>query len=148
VSRAQFDAEFEAAKEIWERVARARATVGAINSPFHPEGETEPQRLQRFYDARGVFTEAHNELVRAIGNGSPFYPEEIYKAVDALRLRTGLEQSQLNTRRPLFAPASAGGLPDPDWYQHREKAKEEIEARADAVSAAIRMRLASIVLRD
>jgi hypothetical protein len=147
VSRAQFETEFEALKEIWERVARVRNTLGEINPFTVPEEETPPQRLQRFYAARLVFVEAHNELLRAIDSRSPFYPEGIYAVLDQLRLRTGLEASRLNTRRPPFAP-DADESDNFNWYEQRDTARAEIEAGADAVSTAIRQRLGSISIRE
>jgi hypothetical protein len=145
VSRAQFEVEFAALREIWKCAARVRAEIGEINSPFPPENETPEARLARFFRARSEFAEAHNALLRAIDDNSPFYPPEVYAVVDALRLRTGLESTRLNTRRPPFAEErdQRDGI---EWYEQRNEAVEEVKAGVEAVSNAIRRRLASIAV--
>ncbi len=148
VSGAQFEAEFAALREIWTCVARVRATLGAINPVSAPENETPDQRLARFVEARSAFTDAHNNMVRVIDNNSPFYPELIYAGVDAFRTRTALEQLQLHTQRPPFAPQQGFMGQTPDWYDRRRTAYDEVIAGAEAVSVAIRGRLASISIRE
>ena len=148
VSRAQFEAEFAALREIWTRIARVRATLGGINPGSGPENETPEQRLDRFFAARSAFTNAHNKMVRVIDDNSPFYPAGIYAVIDAFRTRTTLEKSQLHTQRPPFAPAQGFMGQTPDWYDRRRVAHDDVLAGAEAVSLAIRSRLAAISIRE
>jgi hypothetical protein len=138
VTRAQFDVEFAALREIWKFVARSRAAVVGVVETKVPENDTEEARLQRFFSARAEVGEAQRKLMLAVDNNSPFYPEPVYQAVDAFRTRTKLELSRLETRKPFTS----------DWFDERNAASGEIIVLAEQVSYSIRQRLGSIVIED
>ena len=137
VSRVQFEEEFRSFREVWNFVARARATALAIVEKVPLDDSPEWQR-QRFVNACRDFGEAHRKLVLAIDNNSPFYPEFIYQTVDAFRFRTAKELSQLETRKPF----------ESEWLDQRADVQQETVALADVVSSTIRKRLASIVILE
>ncbi len=138
VSRVQFEEEFRSVREVWKFVARARASaIGIVETKVHEDDNPEKQ-LERFFVARAAFAEDQRKLVLAVDNNSPFYPQDIYLAVDAFRTRTALEVSQLQTRKPF----------KDDWFDRREAAQRDILALAEIVSLAIRQRLAAIVIEE
>ena len=83
VHRLHFETEFLALRDIWQRVARVRATMAL------------PLRQRDLNDkAHGAFEEASTavtELIEKIDALSPFYPKDIYFELDKLRVQaTGL----------------------------------------------------------
>lgn len=148
VSRAQFETEFAALKRIWRCVARVRASLGEIETSSAPENETREERLARFFTARSKFNDTVNRLLRAIDDNSAFYPKEIYAAVDEFRLRTKLESSHLDHRKPPFQFERNPPVETPDWYDLRRSAYQEVVDKAELVSGAIRAYLRSIAIRD
>jgi hypothetical protein len=138
VSRAQFEEEFRSLREVWKCVARSRAAATGIAEGTVPLNDTPDQRMERFFEARNRLAVAQAELVQAIDNNSPFYPQEIYRVVDSFRTRTALELMRLRTTEPFHS----------DWYDARIVASSEILELAESVSASIRQRLGSIVIQE
>lgn len=140
VSRAQFEVELQALRNIWRAASIVRSTLTEVRpsgSLVHLD-ETPEQRLQRFLDRRVRFLKAHAELVAAIDHNSAFYPIDIYEALDALRTRTAGEKSELLTRRPF----------ESDWYDRGDAAIQDVFVRVEEVSNRIRSRMASLVVRE
>lgn len=147
VSRAQWEVELAALRNVWECVVRVRASAGAIVPGTAPEDETQESKEKRFFEARTAFIQAHHELVRGIDNNSPFYPEDIYALLDRFRTHTTGQKLQLETRTPPFFPNPRRGE-NGDWYDDRRKASTRIHDEAEVVSTAIRRRLASVAIRE
>ena len=139
VSRVQFEEEFRAIREVWNAVARARASAVAIREGILPEDNTPDKQRMRFLEARRDFDEALNKVVLAVDDNKPFYPKEIDSAAAAFVRRLRLELVELQIDR---------GLSKTDWVNQRAVASEEISKLAEDVSLTIRQRLGSIVIRE
>ena len=139
VSRVQFEEEFRAIREVWNAVARARASAVAIREGILPEDNTPDKQRMRFLEARRDFDEALNKVVLAVDDNKPFYPKEIDSAAAAFVRRLRLELIELQIDR---------GLSKTEWVNQRVVASEEIGKLAEDVSLTIRQRLGSIVIRE
>jgi hypothetical protein len=103
------------------------------------EPQTKDQELEAFFDRRKAFIEANNALVKAIDENSPFYPDKIYQALDALRIHTVGEAIDLQVDDKPFRS---------DWFDRGDSANQEMLKLVEAVSASIRVRLAALVIRE
>lgn len=141
MSRAQFEVELAALREIWAAIAHVRSRIVGLRPSGHFEPEpppTDQEALADFSERRKAFIEAHLALVVALDKHSPFMPIEIYSAADELCLRTTQEKIQIECEKPFQS----------DWYDRGDKAIADVQALADSVSDRIRLRLASLVISE
>lgn len=138
VSRAQFEVELAALREIWESIAEVRSRIVGLrpSGHFEPKVTDQDGALADFVQRRQAFVDAHLALVKAVDKQSPFVPVGIYSVVDALCLRSTQEKIQIEREKPF----------ESDWYDRGDKAIAEVMALADDVSDRIRQRMASLVV--
>jgi hypothetical protein len=140
VSRAQFEVELAALREIWAAIAHVRSRVVGLRpgGHFEPKFEHSEGSLADFMERRDAFINAHLALVTAVDKHSPFVPAEIYRIVDNLCVRTTKEKIELETKMPF----------ESDWYDRGDKAISDVQVLADLTSDKIRRRLESLVVDE
>ncbi len=134
VTRVHFETEFRALAEIWRHAARVRATMSNLRPSFDWLGpnETKQERLsQRLKDFDGAL----GGLVDSVDQQSPFYPEEIYAALEKLILNAKREGSDAALPFEAF---------EPGWYMRGKTNFTEFCVMAEEVSRLIRERIAKL----
>jgi hypothetical protein len=125
VHRSHFETEFNALRDIWQKVARLRAVLPLLR-PLNGSDAANAQ------EASNVFSNAVDELIGSVDSQSPFYSKEIYAALDALRVEAKIELTEAATENPQIAP---------DWWKRRREHRNEINSRVSEISDLIRERL-------
>jgi len=124
VHRVHFETEFSALRDIWQKVSRVRSLLPLLG----PLDGSKPQATEAYE----LMSTAVAELVTAIDSQSPFYSSSIYEKLDDLRLLAKVELTEVATEKPNEVP---------DWWKRRRETRNEIHAKVDAISKAIRARL-------
>jgi hypothetical protein len=134
VTRVHFETEFRALAEIWRHVARTRAAMSNLRPSFDwvDLNETKQERLSRRLKE---FDGAVGGLVDAVDQQSPFYPKEIYLALEKLIQNAKNEGSDVTSPFEAF---------EPDWYKRGKTNFIEFCGIAEEVSRLIRERIAML----
>ncbi len=84
VHRIQFETEFNALSDVWEKLAAVRSTMSVLRPAMAivDNREDPHQALQRRFSA---FSTSVNALVRSVHDRSPFYPQNIFEELEVLR---------------------------------------------------------------
>jgi hypothetical protein len=120
--RAHFEVELRALQDIWQKISEVRAQFDL--SPW--DGAPLREMNARVW-----------ALVQAVDNQSPFFPAEIYGALDALRVMVRSEVAE--------AAAETGDRPH-DYRQRRRERRAEFHLHVTEVSDLIRMRLSNVTV--
>lgn len=133
IHRAQFEKEFGALSEIWQRIAELRAVFEALGL----RSRDAAQDAEYLRQVTELVVPKFYALVNSVDQQSPFYPQNILdacsEAITAVRVELNLAQ----TENPRDAP---------DYFRLRREARHDFEARARNISDLIRTRLASLVV--
>jgi hypothetical protein len=83
VTRAQFETEFEAMKEVFGLLSKVRFALYGLwpTSTYEPKGEEEESKMARLSRRLQGLMEAHDAVRTAIEAKRPFYPEDLYDTV-------------------------------------------------------------------
>jgi len=141
VHRVQFETEFKALSDIWNKVSTARAALAGLRPhfeiiPFEPH--TELVRMDMFEGKFRTFATASGQLREAAHNQSPFYTREIYAEILRIIDTFGDEEAQLKLTDD--APFTAA------WYKRGEQNWTIALNTADRISEMIRDRIKSLSL--
>ena len=139
VSRAQFDAEFGAMREIFALATEAKIHLAGLR-PFYdivPAVETPEERSKRLAERYDEVAKAYNPFANKLESLSPFYPEALHGALTGFRKAINLELNQVRTAAPgfVFSPA---------WYEQGELNKEKALECYSRAAEVIRLRLAHL----
>jgi hypothetical protein len=134
VTKVHFETEFRALAEIWQHVARVRSAMSNLRPilEWADPNETREEALSRRVKD---FGHALGGLVKAVDQQSPFYPPEIYTALDKLIVKAKSEGSDA---------ALPFGAFEPDWYQRGRNNFDEFCGMAEGVSNLIRERISKL----
>ena len=79
VTRAHFETEFEAMKDIFSCLSEVRLAMNAIRPMFavEPAAETEDERLKRLSERFKILMIATDKLLNTSESKAPFYSEEL-----------------------------------------------------------------------
>jgi hypothetical protein len=83
VTRAQFETEFEAMKEVFGLLSQVRFALYGLwpTSTYEPRGEEEESKFARLSRRLHGLMEAHDAVRTAIEAKRPFFPEDLYDTV-------------------------------------------------------------------
>jgi hypothetical protein len=138
-SKAQFDLEFTTLRAIWTATSNARRWMLDVRPVFRvsPADQTDEERGQAFIARANKFVEATNACRIAIHDNEPFYPPEIFDALQEALRSLGSEVVDCQVYEP---------RPDHEWYLRARENATAIEAQVDVVAARIRQHLARVVI--
>ena len=134
-SKAQFDLEFGILQRIWKELSATRRLFGTIRAGFQESlpDETFTDGVRR----RSIpFVAALNALRPEAHDNQPFYPREVFDAVQDFMALCGKEL------------IDDGYAPDelPDWWKNAQAYPKEAERLAEEVAEAIRAHLRNVVI--
>jgi hypothetical protein len=111
VSRAQFDTEFMAMKDIFALLTAVHLSIALIRPrvALSPENQTEDQKVELLSKRVSELVEAYNAFSTQLESISPFYPEALYRCLIECRENAAMEITdvQTSTRHEMFRR---------DWY--------------------------------
>lgn len=84
VTRAHFETEFEAMKDIFSSLSEIRLAMNAMRPMFaiEPADETQDEKLKRLSERFKILMIATDKLLNASESKAPFYSEELYDSVN------------------------------------------------------------------
>jgi hypothetical protein len=130
VTRAHFETEFEAMKEIFSCLSELRLALNGVRPTYskEPAHEAQDEMLKRLKERLKVLENANNKLLNTAEAKEPFYPEELYKSVDVCRCAAGME---------IISIVESG----PDSIKHTEylRSKENKDKFSEGYSDSIRI---------
>jgi hypothetical protein len=139
VTRAQFETEFAAMKELFKHLSLTRLLLAGIrpSSELSPPNETPDDRLKRLFRRVDELGDAYNTLITQMEETSPFYPEDVYYAVEecAKIMRWEMTQIRTGNREETFNPA---------WYRDGGDNYEKFMKRYHDVGRLIRDRISHL----
>jgi hypothetical protein len=134
-SKVQFDLEFGILQRIWKELSATRRLFGTIRAGL-PESLPDETITDGVRRRSKPFVAALNALKPAAHDNEPFYPREVFDAVQnfiALCSRELIDDE--------YAPEHL-----PDWWQNAQAYPKEAERLADEVAEAIRAHLRNVVI--
>jgi len=135
VSRAQFDTEFNAMKDIFRFLTETRLSMEPIRPMFGYSNakETDEDKFKRLSSQVADLVEHFNELSSQMEALSPFYPRELYEKLVECRVIAARDILQLRTAgESTFSPM---------WYVEGSTNQEEFQGAYHNAAAIIRDRL-------
>ena len=136
-SKAQFDVEFATLREIWKAVSETRRRFVHTRAGLHYYSEDEDLEETALGRANAL-VRAINELKPAIHDNEPFYPQEIF---DALQLFVDLCERELSDLRQ-----QDPNLRDPEWWTRAQSNAKEAERQTAEIATKIREHLKNVVI--
>ena len=143
VTRAHFETEFSAMKEVFAKLAEVRLQISALRPFFgvQPANDTRDTRLKRLADQLQRFSAAYNELLATTENLKPFYPESIHAAVEECRRAAHAEIVQIQTAGDQSFTT--------DWYSNGDDNITRFLTAYNSVTDLMRQRISQLaIVRD
>jgi hypothetical protein len=136
VHRVQFETEFKALSGVWKKLAAVRSTMSVLRPRLTivDTREDPQQALQRRFDE---YSEDVENLVRAVHDSSPFYPENIFRELLLILDCVNREQNDVLLTQ---------GEPGHEWYTRGETNFRELISRVETISNLIRSRIAELTV--
>lgn len=140
VTSSHLQTEFEAMKELYDKLADLNFAFKALRPIFRLTGadETEKDRFEELNNLMKSFSEAYNKLLKHYEALSPFYPPELYTAVDKCLTVANRESVQIRTAGPDMFRG--------EWWNEAHQNQEEFVAAYKEAGRIIRERVASLAV--
>lgn len=139
VNKVQFDTEFDALKTVWEKLTAAKLHMPSLRPLLDSADISAELKTERLKDRLRAFMELKDDLVTAIENASPFYPQEIFDTLEKCRVEIDHEILQLRS-----GPSEERFTPH--WHEQGYNNLQYFLGFYHEVSTAIRKRIASLAL--
>jgi hypothetical protein len=138
VTRAQFDTEFTAMKEVFGLLTAAGIALNGVRPVFQlaPLNETIDARRQRVLDQLAKLQEAHDDLLHKANGLVPFYPLELHQCVRECQGTAYLECIQ--ARDDLYQEEYEFGH---QWRKNAETNQATFKEAYDRAALVIRNRI-------
>jgi hypothetical protein len=93
VTRAHFETEFEAVKEIFSGLSEVKLAINGVRpmTSLEPANETEEEKRKRLFERLETLSAAYNKLLVDSEARAPFYTAELYEAVGESLQAAGME---------------------------------------------------------
>ncbi len=102
VTRAHFETEFEAMKDIFSSLSEVRLAMNAIRPMFAIEAadETQDERLKRLSERFKILMIATDKLLNTSESKAPFYSEELYESINDCWKTAAMEINSIKQAGP------------------------------------------------
>jgi anion-transporting ArsA/GET3 family ATPase len=138
VSRTHFETELEAYKQAFKALAEVRLCMASVRPMIDigPAEQPEPERKKRLVERLKELTDAYNLAISVVENQNPFYPKEVYPA---------LQQCLAAARLEIFNVRTAGFETfSPNWYMQGEERMGEFMSAYSKVCDMVRDRISTL----
>jgi hypothetical protein len=115
VTRAHFETEFEAMKQVFAYLSQLQIGLNGLRPMVTVEtpGEGERQRVTRLFERLEKVFSAYNDLLAESEAKAPFYPAELYDAIEECERAAWMEINSVRT--------SGANMFGPTWYEEGER---------------------------
>jgi hypothetical protein len=102
VTRAHFETEFEAMKDIFNSLSEVRLAMNAIRPmmAIEPADETQDEKLKRLSERFRTFIIATDKLLNTSESKAPFYSEELYESASDCWRAASMEINSIKQAGP------------------------------------------------
>jgi hypothetical protein len=102
VTRAHFETEFEAMKDIFSSLSEVRLAMNAIRPmmAIEPANETQDERLKRLSERFQILMIATDKLLNTSESKAPFYSEELYESISDCWRAAAMEINSIKQAGP------------------------------------------------
>ena len=138
VTRTQFETEFNAYKQVFEALSDVGAKMDAIGRRTRQVDYNAPESSGYLGRSLAALMDAHNLAMSMARNFSPFYPSEVYDAIQKCLLISGqtvFDSWDMLKKQNVFTE---------EWWKAEETGLDSFENAYMDVSRIIRQRLASL----
>jgi len=99
VTRAHFETEFEAMKQVFNRLSEVRLAINGLRPmmSIEPLDESDQERLKRLSERLEILSHAYNKLIAESEARAPFYTADLYYAVDMCLRAASAEIASVRT---------------------------------------------------
>jgi hypothetical protein len=140
VTRAHFETEFEAMKQVFSHLSQLQIGLNGLRPILAVESpnESQEEKIARLFERlRNVFASYNNLLVESEAR-SPFYPAELYAAVEECERAASLEINAIRT--------SGENMFEPDWYEQGERNRGRFLKSYHKAAGIIRDRISRLAI--
>ena len=141
VTRAQFETEFAAYKQMFEALGPVRLAMGGTRPMLSVvrEGETREDKLRALAGRLKDLIDAQNKAVSIVENLLPFFPAEIYRCIIDKCLRVSRHEI-------LDLQTSGDATLSLDWHEEGNRRMEEFLAGYTEAADMIRVRISMLAV--
>jgi hypothetical protein len=140
VSRAQFETEFAALREVWAKMAKLQAHLNAMRPTYDVTPADKSQTIQKLNDRLNELVGAFNPAFEAVRSHSPFYPDDIQKEMKEALEAARSEIWEVKSDRKPFSTI--------DWFKDATENRDKFNEHMIVAAGLIRERLASLVIQE
>ncbi|HEV7674577.1 MAG TPA: hypothetical protein VGQ12_08605 [Candidatus Angelobacter sp.] len=141
VTRAQFDTEFNAMKEVFKGLAELMLAINAVRPMFStsPKGEDKAEKIKRMFERLGAAMTAYDQVIGVPAALSPFFPEDLYLAIQDCLQKANIEilSVQTSNEHEVF---------ETEWFQEGERNRRDFMIAYQTVSRLIRKRIETLAV--
>jgi hypothetical protein len=140
VTRAHFETEFDALKKVFKVLSQVRLRLNGIRPSFEvsPAGEEQKEKLKRLSARLNDLIAATNELTQMVEEMKPFYPENVYEAIDDSIRAARVEIIGVQTRGEDTFTIS--------WYEDGDRNRDKFHLAYSRATNIIRERISSLAV--
>jgi len=140
VTRVHFETEFNALKEVFQKLAETRLVLAGIR-PFIGiafADETRDDKLKALSVRLEKLVGAYNELISTTENLRPFYPQDIYDQIDECQRAVWMEITDIQT--------AGDSTFSQDWFRQGETNRTRFMKAYHTTSLLIRDHIAKLAI--
>jgi hypothetical protein len=141
VTRAQFDTEFNAMKEVFKGLAELMLAINAVRPMFStsPRGESKDHKKERLFERLETAKTAYNQVIGVPSALSPFYPEDLYFAIQSCLQKAHIEILSVET-------SNEHEIFETGWFQQGETNRQDFMTSYQIVSKLMRNRIETLAV--
>jgi hypothetical protein len=141
VTRAQFDTEFNAMKEVFKGLAELMLAINAVRPMFStsPRGESKDHKKERLFERLETAKTAYNQVIGVPSALSTFYPEDLYFAIQSCLQKAHIEILSVET-------SNEHEIFETGWFQQGETNRQDFMTSYQIVSKLMRNRIETLAV--
>lgn len=138
VTRAHFETEFAAMKELFSCLADVQLTMNTLRPSVDIKPSKKEEQMRQLSQQYENFSTAYNQLLKHSEALSPFYPLDLYAAVDECLSAANMELMQVK--------AGGDSTFTLEWYREGSENRKNFSTGYQKVSKIIRERVATLTV--
>jgi hypothetical protein len=140
VTRAHFETEFEAMKQVFSHLSQLQIGLNGLRPMVSVEtpGESDREKVARLFERLEKVLSTYNDLLVESEAKAPFYPAELYAAIEECERAASMEINSIRTSgEDMFAPT---------WYEEGERSRGRFSKGYRRAADIIRDRISKLAI--
>jgi hypothetical protein len=140
VTRAHFETEFEAMKQVFSHLSQLQIGFNGLRPILAVESsdENHEQKVGNLLARLGKVSSSYNALLVESEGKAPFYPAELYAAIEECERAASLEINAIRT--------SGENMFEPEWYEQGERNRGRFSKSYYKAAEIIRDRISRLAI--